>query len=214
MFSRCLWRQAPGARRACIQPRQWAGRRAGRAVGLWQDHAAAHRRGARPRFRRRRCAPRAWHARHGLPGAALAAVADGRAERAACSPARDRHRARHVVPDARPQGPPQSLSRRAFAVEPDLLLLDEPFVSLDDALAARLREELAELVNRRPVTTLLVTHNVDEAVGLADRLLLLSVNPARILADVAVARPRAPHTTAELADLREEIARRLNQAFL
>src|SRR5215471_4219745 len=102
---------------------------------------------------------------------------------------------------------------RAFAVEPDLLLLDEPFVSLDDALAARLREELAELVNRRPVTTLLVTHNVDEAAGLADRLLLLSMGPARILADVAVARSRAPHTAAELADLREEIARRLNQAF-
>ena len=103
---------------------------------------------------------------------------------------------------------------RAFAVEPDVLLLDEPFVSLDDALAARLREELAELVNRRPVTTLLVTHNVDEAAGLADRLLLLSVSPARILADVAVARPRARHTAAELADLREEIARRLNQALL
>ncbi len=103
---------------------------------------------------------------------------------------------------------------RAFAVEPDLLLLDEPFVSLDDALAARLREELAELVNRRPVTTLLVTHNLDEAAGLADRLLLLSVSPARILADVAVARPRARHTAAELADLREEIARRLNQALL
>jgi NitT/TauT family transport system ATP-binding protein len=100
---------------------------------------------------------------------------------------------------------------RAFAVEPDLLLLDEPFVSLDDALAARLREELAD---RRPVTTLLVTHNVEEAVGLADRLLLLSVSPARILADVAVARPRAPHTAAELADLRAQIARRLNQAFL
>src|SRR5262249_21945897 len=43
---------------------------------------------------------------------------------------------------------------RAFAVEPDRLPRDEPFVSLDDALAARLREELAELVNRRPVTTL------------------------------------------------------------
>src|SRR5205809_1663393 len=97
---------------------------------------------------------------------------------------------------------------RAFAVKPDLLLLDEPFVSLDDALAARLREELAELVNRRPVTTLLVTHNVEEAIGLADRLLLLSIGPARIVADVAVARPRAAHTPAELAALRDEIARR------
>src|SRR6266478_6168511 len=101
---------------------------------------------------------------------------------------------------------------RAFAIEPDLLLLDEPFVSLDDALAARLREELAELVNRRPVTTLLVTHNLEEAIGLADRLLLLSVSPARILADVPVARPRATHTGAELVALRDEIARRLNQA--
>jgi ABC-type nitrate/sulfonate/bicarbonate transport system ATPase subunit len=101
---------------------------------------------------------------------------------------------------------------RAFAVEPDLLLLDEPFVSLDDALAARLRDELAELVNRRPVTTLLVTHNVEEAIGLADRLLLLSASPARVLAEVPVARPRAPHTPDELRGLRAEIARRINDA--
>jgi NitT/TauT family transport system ATP-binding protein len=85
--------------------------------------------------------------------------------------------------------------------DPDL---EAPFVSLDDALAAPLREELAELV------TLLVMHNVEEAVGLAGRLLLLSVSPARILADVPVARPRAAHTAAEFAALREEIARRLN----
>jgi NitT/TauT family transport system ATP-binding protein len=102
---------------------------------------------------------------------------------------------------------------RAFAVEPDLLLLDEPFVSLDDALAARLREELAELVNRRPVTTLLVTHNVEEAIGLADRLLLLSISPARMLANVPVARPRAAHTAVEMAAIRDEIARRLDQSF-
>ena len=101
---------------------------------------------------------------------------------------------------------------RAFAVEPDLLLLDEPFVSLDDALAERLREELAELVNRRPVTTLLVTHNVEEAIGLADRLLLLSASPARVLAEVPVARPRAAHTPDELRGLRAEIARRINEA--
>ena len=103
---------------------------------------------------------------------------------------------------------------RAFAVEPDLLLLDEPFVSLDDALAARLRDELADLVNRRPVTTLLVTHNVEEAIGLADRLLLLSLSPARVLADVPVTRPRTPRTPQELAAMREEIAKRINGASL
>jgi len=103
---------------------------------------------------------------------------------------------------------------RAFAVEPDLLLLDEPFVSLDNALAARLREELAELVNRRPVTTLLVTHDVGEAIGLADRLLLLSAGPARLLAEVAVPRPRAAHTPDELTAMRDEIALRINEAYL
>jgi NitT/TauT family transport system ATP-binding protein len=103
---------------------------------------------------------------------------------------------------------------RAFAVEPDLLLLDEPFVSLDAALAARLRDELAELVNRRPVTTLLVTHDVEEAIGLADRLLLLSASPARVLGAVPVTHPRSTHTPGELAALREEIAKRINQAYL
>lgn len=103
---------------------------------------------------------------------------------------------------------------RAFAVEPDLLLLDEPFVSLDDALAARLRDELADLVNRRPITTLLVTHNVEEAIGLADRLLLLSLSPARVLADVPVTLPRTPRTPQELAAMREEIAKRINGVSL
>ncbi len=101
---------------------------------------------------------------------------------------------------------------RAFAVEPHLLLLDEPFVSLDDALAARLRDELAELVTRRPVTTLLVTHDVGEAIGLADRLLFLTASPARVLADIPVARPREKRTAEELAVLRAEIARQLGQS--
>jgi NitT/TauT family transport system ATP-binding protein len=103
---------------------------------------------------------------------------------------------------------------RAFAVEPDLLLLDEPFVSLDDALAARLRDELAELVRRRPVTTLLVTHNVDEAIGLADRLILLSASPARLLADVPIPRPRSAHLPAERAAIRAAVAQRLDEAPL
>ena len=101
---------------------------------------------------------------------------------------------------------------RAFAVNPDLLLLDEPFVSLDDALAMRLRDELAELVSRRPVTTLLVTHNVEEAIALADRLFLLSSSPARVIAEIPIERPRSKRTPEELAALRGEIARRLNGA--
>jgi len=101
---------------------------------------------------------------------------------------------------------------RAFAVEPDLLLLDEPFVSLDDALAARLRDELAELVNSRPVTTLLVTHNVEEAIGLADRLFLLSASPTRVLAEMPIDRPRAARTSQQLAAIRVEIAQKLSQA--
>ena len=101
---------------------------------------------------------------------------------------------------------------RAFAVKPDLLVLDEPFVSLDDALAERLREELAALVTSRHVTTLLVTHNIDEAIGLADRVLLLSSSPAHVVAEVPIPRPRGPHSANERAEIRAEIARRLGKA--
>jgi sulfonate transport system ATP-binding protein len=71
---------------------------------------------------------------------------------------------------------------RAFAVKPDLLLLDEPFVSLDASLAARLREELLALVLKRRATTLIVTHDVEEAISLAGRIIVLSAAPGRILA--------------------------------
>ena len=98
---------------------------------------------------------------------------------------------------------------RAFAVNPDLLLLDEPFVSLDDALATRLRDELAELVTRRPVTTLLVTHNVEEAIALADRLFLLSPSPTRVMAELPIPNPRSKRTPEELAAFRGQIARNL-----
>jgi len=97
---------------------------------------------------------------------------------------------------------------RAFAVEPELLVLDEPFVSLDAALAARLRAELIELVSRRPVTTLLVTHNIEEATGLADRVFLLSASPARVLAEVPIEHPRSSRTGDQLATLRDQIMRK------
>ena len=99
---------------------------------------------------------------------------------------------------------------RAFAIEPELLVLDEPFVSLDATLAGRLRAELVELVSRRPVTTLLVTHSVEEAIGLADRIFLLSASPARILASVPIEHPRSPRTMDQLTAVRDEIERKIN----
>ena len=101
---------------------------------------------------------------------------------------------------------------RAFAVEPSLLILDEPFASLDGPLAARLRDELSLLVGRRPVTTLLVTHDIDEAVRLADRLFLLSARPARILADVTLPGSRSARGEADIAALKADISQRLRGA--
>ncbi|MBN9793916.1 nitrate/sulfonate/bicarbonate ABC transporter ATP-binding protein [Pseudonocardia sp. TMWB2A] len=87
---------------------------------------------------------------------------------------------------------------RAFAVEPDLVLLDEPFSALDELTARKLRLLLQELWMRRPRTGLLVTHNPLEAALLADRVIVLAGRPARIAAEHHVdrARPRSaedPH---------------------
>jgi len=101
---------------------------------------------------------------------------------------------------------------RAFAVAPDLLLLDEPFVSLDAALAARLREELATLVDRRAVTTLLVTHDIAEAARLADRILLLSPRPAGVVAEVPITIPRSRRRSDDVAAIAAMVARRLATA--
>jgi NitT/TauT family transport system ATP-binding protein len=96
---------------------------------------------------------------------------------------------------------------RAFAVDPDVLILDEPLASLDDALAARLRDEIATLVGRRAVTTVLVTHNLEDALRLGDRLFLLSARPARILHVVTVRTPRAARSETEINDIKAHLAR-------
>jgi ABC-type nitrate/sulfonate/bicarbonate transport system ATPase subunit len=97
---------------------------------------------------------------------------------------------------------------RAFAVEPDILVLDEPLASLDDALAGRLREEIAMLVASRPVMTLLVTHSLDDAVRLGDRLFFLSSRPARILTEVPIGIPREARGEAEIAAIKAGLVRR------
>ncbi|WP_238232806.1 ABC transporter ATP-binding protein [Methylobacterium thuringiense] len=80
---------------------------------------------------------------------------------------------------------------RALAQEPRILVLDEPFVSLDDAAAAGLRGLVVAAVARFGTSVLMVTHNVDEAIEIADRLLLLSGRPATLVAEVPLDTPRA-----------------------
>jgi ABC-type nitrate/sulfonate/bicarbonate transport system ATPase subunit len=99
---------------------------------------------------------------------------------------------------------------RAFAVEPDFLVLDEPLASLDDALAVRLRAQIATLVDSRSVTTLLVTHDVDDAARLGDRVFLLSARPARIVADLPIRTPRTARGQAEIEAIKADIALRTN----
>lgn len=75
---------------------------------------------------------------------------------------------------------------RAFATEPDVLLMDEPFVSLDETTAERLRVLLLDLLAVRPATVLFVTHDTRETVMLADRLIELAGSPVTVLRDVRV----------------------------
>jgi ABC-type nitrate/sulfonate/bicarbonate transport system ATPase subunit len=81
---------------------------------------------------------------------------------------------------------------RALAGETDLLLMDEPFSSLDYLTRLRLRGELARLLREQPRTVVLVTHDIEEAAQLADRVLVLSERPGQIRDEVvlSVARPR------------------------
>jgi ABC-type nitrate/sulfonate/bicarbonate transport system ATPase subunit len=99
---------------------------------------------------------------------------------------------------------------RAFAVEPDFLILDEPLASLDGALASRLRDQIAMLVDERSVMTLLVTHDVEDAVRLGDRLFLLSPRPARLLAEIPIPTPRGARGDAEIAAIKSEVMRWIN----
>jgi len=88
---------------------------------------------------------------------------------------------------------------RALAVEPEILFMDEPFSALDVLTAESLRGELLELWTGKRIPTrsiFIVTHNIEEAVLLADRVLVLGRNPARIRADFQVPLPQPRERTA------------------
>jgi len=79
---------------------------------------------------------------------------------------------------------------RAFAVNPDLLLMDEPYGQLDVKLRFYLEDELVNLWQKLKSTVLFITHNIEEAVYVAERILVLSNKPTKIKAEVKVDLPR------------------------
>lgn len=82
---------------------------------------------------------------------------------------------------------------RALVVRPDALYMDEPFGSLDALTRLRMRQELLRIRGEEPQTTVLVTHDVDEAIALADRVVVLTERPMRIrrIVPIDMAHPRS-----------------------
>lgn len=79
---------------------------------------------------------------------------------------------------------------RAFVIQPQILLMDEPFVSLDERNAKRIRQRLLNVWQAQPHTILFVTHDIREAIYLADRIVFLSQAPAKVVNEVQITIPR------------------------
>ena len=98
---------------------------------------------------------------------------------------------------------------RAWATEPELLLLDEPFSSLDYQIALQMREELSKIWEEKKKTTIFISHELDEAIFLADRIVVLSPRPAKIegIVEVNLPRPRKIEVmlTPEFSKIRNKV---------
>jgi NitT/TauT family transport system ATP-binding protein len=114
----------------------------------------------------------------------------------------------HKMPSMLSGGERQRVAiARALALDPDIVLMDEPFSALDPNTRVRLRHQLVELWQETGKTILFVTHDVDEALFLADRIVVLSPKPARVVHTLTVGarRPRQVETDGALRAIRREM---------
>lgn len=95
---------------------------------------------------------------------------------------------------------------RAFAVKPTLLVLDEPFVSLDEETAARQRKLLKKVWSARACTALMVTHNLAEAIELSDRILLFSGSPSAVSSEYIIPVDREQRDKNTIEEIKNEIS--------
>ena len=120
-------------------------------------------------------------------------------------------RDRHKSPAMLSGGERQRVSiARALAVDPRIVLMDEPFSALDVQTRRRMRSEIIEIWKKTGKTIVFVTHEIDEALELADRIVVLSAKPTRMLetVDLKAPRPRDPNS-AELQAARIRLKRLL-----
>ena len=89
---------------------------------------------------------------------------------------------------------------RAFALSPKMLLLDEPFGMLDSLTRMELQEVLLELLAREQKTTLMVTHDVDEALFMSDRVVMMTTGPRAGIGDIAGSPLRAPRVRTDVLE--------------
>jgi NitT/TauT family transport system ATP-binding protein len=111
---------------------------------------------------------------------------------------------------------------RTLAAQPKILLMDEPFASLDEQTRLLLGDKVIQIQQQLKQTTLLITHNITEAVQLSDRILVMTYRPGKVkrVVDIALPRPRSSEIVSSEAfgryvaqiwsDLREEASRGLD----
>jgi len=102
---------------------------------------------------------------------------------------------------------------RAFSKEPKVLLMDEPFAAVDMQTRERLQDELLGVWATMKTTVLFVTHSIEEAIYLSDRVIVMGANPGRIVADVATELPRPRADDVKLSARFASLFRELREAL-